>query len=464
MSISQDAAFNLAKAQISQSQELMKSDAATKYRKKKQLDRGGVGNGYYEIQARSVNGQPPGSVVKADGEIRTINDMIDYWYGFVPEFYAKQRQGMQKNSVVGGQGGVSDPSPGWRNAIFGSEVFNTLNFEVNAFSVLENRAWTKSGERVIEDFGHTGFGEGAAPENSEIPDPEHPELAQFEQQAKTVAHSFDVSQVKQLLSETEDDDLDDPFDWLRRYYGEGTQHQTGMGEHPKKINEQLLTAAENVDDSSYGEEEAMLSLDQIISSGEEVAGTSVTADQAEIYGFDRTNGEYESNVIHNEDSNRIFTIDLLDDAIRRVKDASGKNPVQDDNFLFLTGHDTFQRIEEEVGGKERLEAQRAQVGLNGVETTPGDDVGITVQSYKDVPIFESQDVPTGTDGISRVYLLDSSTMFIKTLLPTQFYSSGTEVNEDPFSINQLSNRGLYVTIGELTCVSPDSQAKVRDLQ
>ena len=452
--ISGDAAYQLTKAQISKQQKLMKSDAAKQYLRKKQLERGGVGNGYYQTQGRTTDAREPGTMVKADGQIRTIQDMVDYWYGFVPEYYAKN-SGMQKSDPVLAGSGSATQTPGYRNAVFGSEVYSSLNYEVNAYALLENRAWTKSGERIISEFGHSEEGEGGVGENAEIPDTAHPDLDQFEQEAKTVAHSFDVSQVKQLLSETEDDDLDDPFDWLRRYYGEGTQHQTGMGEHPKKINEQLLRRAPLADDDD------MLSLDALISNSDEVQNTDVEADDVNVYDFDRSAGEFESGVIENEGENRVFTVDLLDDAITTVKDRSGKNPVQDDSFFWLTNHDTFQRIEEEVGGKERLEAQRVSVGLNGVETSDGDDVGITVNSYKQIPIFESQDVPQ--DGIGRVYLVDSSTMFVKTLLPTQFYSSGTEINDDPYSIDRLGNQGLYVTIGETTMVDPSSHVKIRDL-
>ena len=446
-------AFNITKAQISSHRKLMKSDAAKKYLKKQQLERGGAGNGFYKTKARTADGQAPGTLQKADGRIRTVQDMIDYWYGFVPDFYSRTGQmSKQDNPVL-------TTTDGYRNAVFGSEVFYTINHEANAFALLENRAWVKSGERTVTEFGHE-LGSGGVGENAEIPDTDAPEIDQYEQEAKTVSHSFDVSQVKQLLADTQDDDLDDPFDWLRRYYGEGTEHQTGMGEHPKHINVQLLRSLEDVGDDD------MLSIDRLISNQSEAELLDATGEgdigDGDVYGFRRDNGEFESNVIENEGSNRTFTIDLLDDAIQQVKTNSGKNPVADDNYFFLTNHDTYQRIEEEVGGKERLEAQRATVGLNGVQTNPGDDVGITVQSYKQIPIFESVDVTQ--DGIGRVYLVDSSTMFVKTLLPTQFYDSGTEVNDDPYAINRLGNQGLYVTIGENTTVSPASHAKIRDLK
>jgi len=444
-------AHQLTKAKVSEQQKLMKSDAAQKYLTKAKLDRSGVGNGFYELQSRSADGKGPGTVQKADGRIRTIQDMVDYWYGFVPDYYASQ----QKGTMSKANDPVTTQTAGYRNAVFGSEVFYTINHEANAYALLENRAWVKSGERMVSDFGHT-LGSGGEGENADIPDTAAPDIDQFEQEAKTIAHSFDVSQVKQLLADTQDDDLDDPFDWLRRYYGEGTEHQTGMGEHPKHMNVQLLR---KVEDSGSDTDDDLLSIDKLISDQEE-ADFIADSDNADVYGFSRFDGEFESNVIHNNGDPRTFTIDLLDDAITAVKQASGKNPIADDNYFFLTNHDTFQRIEEEVGGKERLEAVRASIGLNGVQTQPGDDVGITVQSYKDIPIFESTDVPQ--DGIGRVYLVDSSTMFIKTLLPTQFYDSGTEVNDDPYSIGRLGNQGLYVSIGENTVVSPASHAKIRD--
>lgn len=451
MSINESDAYALTKAQLSKQQRLMKSKPARKFLKKRQLERGGVGNGYYRTEGRTPDGTAPGNVRKADGYIRTVYDMIDYWYGFVPEYTSKGQSGgaMEKQDDP-----MLTSDTGVRNAVYGSEVFSLVNSEPNIFALLENRAWTKSGERIIDAHGH-GSASGGTPENGALPETNHPEFEQFETTPKTIAHTFDVSQAKQLLADTQDDDLDDPFDFLRRWYGTGTEHQTGMGEHPKHINEILGSPT----DSTVTDN--MESIDRAISDSNESSILSA-GDDNDIYGFDRSAGNFESNVLENGGTNRTFVQDLLDDAIRQVKESSGKNPVTDDNYFWLTNHDTYQRIEDEFGGKERLEAQRVQVGLNGVQTQPGDDVGITVQSYKNIPIFESIDVPQ--DGIGRVYLIDSSTMYIKTLLPTQFYSTGTEVDGNPFGIDRLGNEGMYVTIGELTMVNPAAHAKIRDLK
>jgi len=454
-SIGQQEAYQLTKAQLSKQEELMKSDAARDYLQKRQIERGGVGQGFYKLQGRTTDGKSPGSVTKADGYIRTVYDMIDYYYGFVPEYMQQKSGGMNKqdNSVV-------STDAGYRNAVYGSEVFSLVNSEPNIFALLENRAWTKSGERALTEHGHQPLGQGGIGENATIPDTDHPPLDEFEQDPETVAHSFDVSQEKQLLAQTQDDDLDDPFDFLRRWYGEGTQHQTGMGEHPKHLNVQLGRKVDDVADGTVDDTDDFLSIDKAISNGTE---SGILSDPAanDLYGFDRSANEFEANVIENGGNALTFTTDILDDLIRLVKTESGRNPVTDDNYFFLTNHDTYQRIENEVGGKERLEPQRVSVGLRGVETNPGQDVGITVQSYKQIPIFESTDVPQ--DDLGRVYLIDSTTMYIKTLLPTQFYSTGTEVDANPYAIDRMGNQGLYATIGQLTLVNPAAHAKARDL-
>lgn len=469
--ISSADAYQLTKAQLSNQEDLAKTDTFRQYLAKRQMRRNGIGDGYYRLKGRTVDGKPPGTVVKADGRVRTIYDLIDYYYGFMPEYYKQVNKNNSVTSTGPASQGVLDPAPGYRNVIYGSEVFSLVNSEPNIFALLENRAWTKSGERALTEHGHDPMGQGGVGENATIGagediETDHPPLTQFEQDPETIAHSFDVSQEKQLLAMTQDDDLDDPFDFLRRWYGEGTQHQTGMGEHPKHMNVQLGRDADDDPDAIYdGDTGVLHSIDQAISNEEETDfmnwDAADTYTGANLYGFDRTDEEFESNVVHNNGDPLTFTTDILDDMIRVIKTESGRNPVTDENYFFLTNHDTYQRIENEVGGKERLEPQRVSIGLRGVESNPGQDVGITVSAYKQIPIFESVDIPQ--DDLGRVYLIDSTTMFLKTLLPTQFYSTGTEVDNNPWAIGRMGNQGLYATIAQLTLVNPAAHAKARDL-
>lgn len=442
----------IAKAKVEQTSRILKSDAARDWLSKRQTERGGqVRQGLYKLRGRAYDGSAgPGELAKADGRIKTIYDMVDLHYGFLPEYIGKQ-SGIQKadDNMTSGTTGVA-------NTVYGQEVYSLLNSESNVYSLLEKRPWRRSGERLITNRGPT-LGSGGVGEDATLPDTDKPEFDTFEQDPRNVAHTFSVSQIEQLLADTEDDHFaSDPMDFLRRWYGTGTEHQTGQGEHPKHINVQLL---DDVDNSHNGDD--FQSIDRVISNSSEESSI-LDAGDADIYGFDRSNGDFEANVSHNSGSNRNLTVDLLDDGITSIRENSGKDPVTDDNYFFLTNHDAFQILEEEVAAKERLEPTRVQVGMNGVQTQPGDDVGLTVQSYKDIPIFRSDDV--AEDGTGRVYLVDSSTMFIKQLLPTQYYDTGIDMDENPFSIDRLGNEGMYLTIGELTCTNPKAQWKARDLQ
>lgn len=444
----------IAKAKIQQTSRILKSKKARKWLAKRQKARGDGGeNNYYTLRSRAYDGSAgPGDLAKADGYIKTIRDLVDLHYGFMPEYFGAPtaKDGIAKDdNMTSGTAGVA-------NTVFGQEVYSLLNSESNVYSLLEKRPWRRSGERVITGRGQT-YGGGDVSEDATLPDTAKPDFDTFEQDPRNVAHTFSVSQVEQLLSDTEDDHFaDDPMDFLRRWYGTGTEHQTGQGEHPKHINVQLLA---DVDTAHTGTE--LQTIDRVISNGSEESNI-LDAGDADIYNFDRSSNEFEANVDHNSGANRNLTVDLLDNGITSIREASGKDPVTDPNYFFLTNHEAFQILEEEVAAKERLEPVRTQVGLNGVQTQPGDDVGLTVQSYKDIPIFRSDDVTT--DGTGRIYLVDSSTLFVKQLLPTQYYDTGIDIDENPFGIDRLGNEGMFLTIGELTCTNPKAQWKARDLQ
>lgn len=450
----------IAKARVRHTTRVLKSDAARKWLAKRQLQRvgGDANRGLYKLKGRAYDGTAgPGDIAKANGYIRTIYDMVDLHYGFLPEYVGKDRQG-----PLGKQDAhVQSDTSGVANTVFGQEVYSLLNSESNVYSLLEKRPWRRSGERAVTNR-NRALGSGGVQENATLPDTDHPEWEMFEQSPKNVAHNFSVSQIEQLLADTEDDHFaDNPMDWLRRWYGTGTEHQTGQGEHPKHINVQLTANAEG----GVGAND-FRSIDQVIGSSDEEDEVAEVGDgDLDVYGFDRSPGEdefFDANVLHNAGVDRNLTVDLLDDAITAIRENSGRDPVTDDNYFFLTNHDAFQILEEEVAAKERLEPTRVQVGLNGVQTQPGDDVGITVQSYKQIPIFRSDDVVE--DGTGRIYLIDSSTLWIKQLLPTQYYDTGIDVDENPFGIDRLGNEGMYLTVGELTLTNPKAQAKIRDLQ
>lgn len=441
--------------QLEMQKQLFKSGAVQKYLAARQRSRGGddLQKGYYKTQAPDADGNRDGQVQKADGYVRTIYDMMDLHYHFLPTAMGKRDMAKADNPLLTTTTGV-------HNDIYGQDVTVFLNSEQNIYGLLEVRPWTKSGERYIDAFADTNAS-GWSAENASLSDTVKPNFGTYETDPKTIQHTFDVSQVEQLLAATDDDTIaDDPFDLLRQWFGEGLpDQQDGGGEHPKHINE---TLGQDAIDSGSPTNNTMVSIDQAIADAQEATDNETASNEYDVYGFDRSAGEFEANVL-DDPQGQVFHLDLLDDALRQVKEASDKNPQKNtSDFFFLTGHDTYQRIEDEMGGKERIETVRTTTGLNGVQTNPGNDVGVAVSTYKGIPIFESNDI--AKDGLSRIYLVDKTSMFIKQLLPTQFYSTGTEVSNDPFAIGRLGNEGAYVTIGELVLKNPVTQAKVRDLQ
>jgi len=82
-------------------------------------------------------------------------------------------------------------------------------------------------------------------------------------------------------------------------------------------------------------------------------------------------------------------------------------------------------------------------------------------SYRNIPIFESIDVPQDT--LSRIYLLDLGHTFIKVLAPTQYFQTGVD-SGDPFILNKLNEEGMYVTMAELGCTMFKANGSIRDLQ
>lgn len=442
----------LAKRQIQRARESLGEDAVGRHPQ--------TGEPVYKTCASARDGtewDPAGSVKKADGYVRTIYDLIDLNYNFMPSAMGKGGVGVNK---------ADDPlltdTHGVHNEVYGSDVFALLNSEQNMFGLLETRPWTKSGERIITEFAAGGTsvdGSGGVGENAQLPDTQKPVFDLYETEPNTIVHTFDVSQVEQLLAATDDDSIaDDPFALLRSWFGDGiSDQQQGGGEHPKQINQMLCNPA----DTDAADTLSMTGVDRVISNSEE---SSLLTDPSnnDVYGFDRSAGEFEANVIHNDGNQQIFHVDILDDMIREVKENSDKNPqMNPGDFVFVTGHDTYQRIEDEYAGKERVDTTRVSTGVNGISTEPGEDVGPAVQSYKDIPIVEVNDI--AKDDLSRVYLIDTSTLWIKMLLPTQFYSTGTEVGDGPFPLGRLGNEGAFVTIGELTCKNPVTHAKARDL-
>jgi len=358
---------------------------------------------------------------------KTIEDMEAYYYGYMTE-------------IMKSDAPLLSTTTGVYNPIYGAKVWSQLNQEINAFSILPKIVWDKSGWRVITTRAATSG--GGVPENSTLPDTIKPAFVEVSTKPKIIAHTFNASEMETFLG-TKDDGLGDVMTVLRE---EMAKH------HAEMINKMLLTdndtlAGDNIE-----------SIDRVVSSYAEITNCSMTANDVDIYGLDRDAAASWSDayVDDNENTDRNFTIDLLDTALTNLRTAGAQPKV------ILTGYDTLERIQQALQAQQRfLDTKTIIPTYNGVKGVSGIEAGFNVASYQGIPIIPSKDVKQDT--ISRIYILDTDYLFFKVAKPTMYFESGMS-NKDPFGINYLGDEGLFRTMGELICTRFNVQGKIRDLQ
>tara|TARA_R100001594_G_scaffold56732_3_gene90660 strand:+ start:6868 stop:8037 length:1170 start_codon:yes stop_codon:yes gene_type:complete len=384
--------------------------------------------------------------------MRTVNDMERYYYG------AGSSMGYSYtgSELLKADAPLLSTTSGTYQAIYGRKVWSQLNQEFNAFSILPKKPWDRSGWRVVTDKPNAGTVHGGIAENGTLPDTVKPTFQHVAAKPKTIAHSFDMSEVAIFLND-KDDGLGDIRSVLKEEMGK---------HHAEMINKMLLT---DVDTTAGNNIE---SLDRITAAYSNNATTTtgmvnghdnLSADtDLDIYSITRSsnswaNAEMSNNVVSNTSTSRTLSLDHLDELFRRLWERGG-NPK-----VMLTGYDTLMRIQQLLQSQQRfMEEKRVVPTYNGVKGVPGVEAGFIVATYNGVPIIPSKDVDA-TDGISRIYMLDTDYLYYSTAKPTQYFESGIETG-DPFAINRLGQEGLYRTMGEVWTTFFRGQGQIRDLQ
>lgn len=359
-------------------------------------------------------------------QFKNIKDLVDAAYGLnSQEFVA---------AVVKADAPVLSTTTGVYNRIYGQMVWELLNNKAKTFSALPKRPLKNTGFRVITARS-TPLGTGGVGENATLPDTTKPTWALGNITLKEVVHTFDMSNKQQLLDDGNDDTLG--FDHTREYMGK---------EHVAHINKMLLADVDTLAGNNIE------SIDRVCSSQSEEAAL-LTAGDSDIYGFDRSASTvYDAYVDHNSGVDRDFTDALLRTMIDTIDENSGERP-----DVIITGFDTAGKIDEQVNTQTRYETMRITVGVNGVNTAAGNDVGLRVASYDGIPIIREKDVVKDT--ISRIYGLNTQYIGFDTKLPTQYFESKTF-----FEVNRLGKEGAYYTAGELVCTRFNAMGKIRDLK
>lgn len=376
-------------------------------------------------------------------KIKTIEDMEKLYYS---------EQGSQ--IVAKSDAPVISSTTGVYNAVFGAKVWNQLNTEANVFAVLPKYPQRRSGWRV--ETARPATSGGGVSENGTLPDTIKPTWKEVSTKPKSIAHTFDVSEVQEFLANSEDDAI-----------GAMAQMRARMAEHHKEmLNVMLLTDVDTLASDN------MESLDRVVSSYSEVSDSTIGLDagDSDIYSIDRdaSSSWADAYVDHNSGTDRSLTDSILRTLINTTHER-GANP---NGQVFITGYDTMTAIEGLYESQVRYNPMgetMVELGVNGVKTPKGADFGMKVRSIYGIPVILSKDV--AKDTISRIYLLDISDpegygeprLGLRIAKPTQYFEAGMNTG-DPFGIDRLGTEGMYRTMGELICTNFRVQGKVRDLK
>ena len=386
--------------------------------------------------------------------VRTVTDMERYYYG------AGNAMGYSYSGseLLKADSPMMSTTAGTYQAIYGRKVWSQLNQEFNAFSIMPKRPWDRSGWRVITDKPNAGVVHGGIAENGTLPETVKPVFQHVAAKPKTIAHSFDVSEVAVFLAD-KDDGMGDMRSVLKEEMGK---------HHAEMVNKMLLTDSETLAGNNFesldritgndgGSSGGLTSMETGASAGTDHCGAA----DLDIYSIDRSANAWSNAVVNcgadrAAGSRRTMSLDQLDDTFQRMWELGG-NPK-----VILTGYDTLMRLQQLLQAQQRfMEEKRVTPTYNGVKGVPGIEAGFIVATYNGVPIIPSKDVEK--DGISRMYFLDTDYLYFSTAIPTQYFESGIETG-DPFAINRLGQEGLYRTMGEVWTTFFRAQGSVRDLK
>tara|TARA_R110000751_G_scaffold285371_1_gene389672 strand:- start:63 stop:1187 length:1125 start_codon:yes stop_codon:yes gene_type:complete len=341
---------------------------------------------------------------------------------------------------------------GTYQAVYGRKVWSQLNQEFNAFSILPKKPWERSGWRILTERAESGVTGGIA-ENGTLPETNRPEFLHVAAKPKTIAHTFDLSEVSMFLSD-KDDGLGDVRQVLKEEMGK---------HHAEMVNKMLLVDVTTPAGNNFESLDRLTSDPSVMTTTQ--AAVNVIGDH-DMYSISRdgTKDFHSAEVDVGGDAttlatNRNLSLNQLDGLFQQIWTRGG-NPK-----VMLTGYDTLMRSQQLLQSQQRfMDSKRITPTYSGVKGVPGIEAGFIVATYNGVPIIPTKDMPDeGANTLSRIYYLDTDYIWFQTAIPTQYFESGIETG-DPFAINRLGQEGLYRTMGELWGSFFGASGSIRDLQ
>lgn len=359
-------------------------------------------------------------------------DYLDNYYG-VNTF----------NNIAKSDAGILTTVAGYFNAIHGRTAFSQLNDQAVTVSALPKRQWASSGWRVRTNRGFTAGTRGVA-EGGAVGDAIRPTIVQVSTRPKTMDLSIAPSRVYDRLNGDDKLELSASMEML-------------MTDHLKDQNLALLRANTTAAGNNFE------SIDRVCSGSAELAAfTALTSGDINMYGLDRDSASvYDAYVDFNADGGvsdlRNLSINMLRTGLATIYETSGKKP-----NLIITGADQYNNIVNLFQSETRfsnLPETRIAVGVDGVYQTSGQEVGLTVYSFDQVPIITDADVVKEADGGSRIYMVNTDTLFLSYVEMPRV----TVVDRLVQTMTAYDSKINVHTIAELICTQFNANGKIRDL-
>ena len=367
--------------------------------------------------------------VKKASKVNDINELLSIHYGGNGTESLEMTQKADAPLLTTTAGAAND--------VYGAEVWNQLNTNINVFSILPKKPYRKNGFRIMTARGVT-LGSGGIAENGTLPETTLPTYTEMTLGLKHIVTSYEESLLKDLRAAVDNDDVG--LDQLRN---------DSKDDHMKTICKMLLGDVGTL--AGYNFE----SIDRVCSSQSEESAL-LDAGDSDIYGFDRSAATtFDAYVDHNSGTDRVLTKDMVRDAVRNIEKNSGERP-----NVILTGFDTKSDIDALFESQSRVSVERVAVGVNGIKSDAGNDMMLEVSKVMGIPVVIDDQV--AQDTTDRVYFLNTKYLWFEVALPTRNFETGFD--GDMMLRDKLGTMGAFITAGELKCVKASSCGKIRDLK
>jgi len=349
---------------------------------------------------------------------------------------------------------ISSTADVWQ-ALYGELLWSQINREYNLLNALRKVPWVRDGVRIL--LSDPALQGEWYTEDGALPDTTKPTFDKYTTDSKWGITAWDISEkAKQHAARNEGIDLgpslmNEYAEMHKEFLGKAILDDASIAGDTGTTAHRFVTAPTEME-----------TIDRIIASSEEEDEHGSTSynhwfDPYDEEAIDRDSGtDYDSVVLMDISADRAISDALLRQLIRECEEA-GLNP---STSFFLTGRDTRDDIAALQQAQLRyLPTTKVQMGINGIQTAFGQEVGFKVASYDDYPIIVDKNVPK--DGSSRIYLIDSSRLYLKVMLPTMLLRTGGALNW--LQLDNLKDRYAYLTVGEVECTQFKCQGKIRDL-